>query len=132
MASLIDPRCATPLFAMTDGKLPETCGKLDGYVMFGVFSIIVTILCVIVFATAENRLAVILVTAVVIGLLYLLVPLMQWLNVRRWLGYNEQVKAFIAKGFSKEDAMKNVQALYQTGMQASAITMAGSMIAGTR
>lgn len=48
---------------------------------------------------------------------------------RNWMVYDEQIKSYINKGFTKELAIQKVQELYQTNMQASATSGVGLDIA---
>lgn len=133
MASLINPKCAVPMFSMEDVSLPSECGRLGGLISAVVISAIVVAGWIawlkinkggIVSMSSLN-------VGVFVGLLFYLLPMgFSWIYERYWMGYMEQLKSFQAKGQSKKESIQNVQSLYQTDVQASAISSIAALGVG--
>jgi len=136
MASLINPKCAIPLYSISDEDLAKTCGRIDGAIGFTILSAVTVIGGIIVLFPSPSidyriRLITLVVCMLLIGIFYMLIPLGGWINKKYWLGYKEQIASLIANGMSKDDAIKSVQSLYQTELQTSATTT-GAMIIASR
>lgn len=144
MATLIDPACATPLFQMDSANTARECGKISGYMSAIVVSIIVIGVMMYFFVksgreyqdeegvmrTKPKSWWILAVGFVVLIGVWIIVPTTSaWLNVRRFEGFQEQLKSLMAQGFSKTQAMSKMQDLVQTKMTANATVLAGEEIA---
>lgn len=138
MASLIDPRCAVPLFLMDNEKIASECGKISGYVIAFIITIIILIIGIFYYfsymhnnSSLKNKIIYFSVIFLILILIWMGLPLLNgWINKRRWMGYNEQIKSYMNNGMNKEEAIKKMQDIYQYSMQADAIENAGLNISG--
>lgn len=134
MASYINPKCAIPLFLMTNETDAIDCGKIDGNIIFIILSIIIIIIGIYIYQmykpinqpNKDNRFfKYVVVTIIIILILWLVFPsLFQWMNKMKWKGYNAQIDSYLKQGYNKKDAVSQLQNLYQTKIQADAITNA--------
>ncbi|XWV25542.1 putative ORFan [Tupanvirus deep ocean] len=139
MASYINPKCSVPLFLLEYESDAAECGRLTGYFISIILSIIVIVIAVILYfifnettdTQQTNRIwKYILITLGILIVIWLAFPiLISWLNKVRWRGYNAQVKSYIKKGYDIKEAINRTQDLYQTQIQANAITDAAATIA---
>lgn len=135
MVSLINPKCAIPLFAMDDENLATECGMWGGLIGASVISALAIVIWSIALVVSKRSVMSMFTLnfAIFTGLLFWLLPLFfSWVSHREWLGYAEQIKAFQNKGQTNKESMQNVQALYQTDLQASAISSIGVGLASLR
>lgn len=136
MASLIDPRCAVPLFAVDNEEHARQCGQISGYVGAAIITAIVLIVWGVWLATrGQGALTSVfsLNIALGVGMLFWLLPMASaWISTRHWLGYVEQIRSLRKKGQSHKEAVQNVQSLYQTDVQANAISSLGIGLSARR
>ena len=146
MASLIDPRCDVPLYLMENEYDVKRCGKLEGYIFSFFLSIIVIVISILIYnrklrkdiltedeekKRGNRRLYKYMgITTIIVILIWLGSPLLtSWLKVKRWEGYKEQIKSYKNQGFTNTDAIKKIQDMHQTKIQANAITSGAANIA---
>ncbi|XWV26877.1 putative orfan [Tupanvirus soda lake] len=145
MASYINPKCAVPLFLLEYESDAGECGRLTGYFSSIILSIIVIVVAVILYfifndtlntndiSNTHNKNRIwkyILITLGILIVIWLGLPaLIAWFNKVRWRGYNAQVDLYIKKGYDIKEAINKTQDLYQTQIQANAITDAAATIA---
>lgn len=131
MASLIDPRCAVPLFLLENEQTAHECGIIEGYVVSFIITLILVAIGIYIFyANINNKKMWLAIICIIIVFMWIVIPwLNAWLNKRHWLGYDEQIKSYQKSGISRDEAIKKLQDLYQTNIQASAINQSGFMIA---
>lgn len=135
MASIIDPRCSIPLFLLEDKNIAINCGKIEGYVLAFILTILILIVCGVIYyfymrkVDYKYKLLFIVSVGVILLLLWFGFPVLNgWLDGRKWMGYNEQIGSYIKQGFTRDQAIKKLQELYQTNIQANAINNAGYAI----
>lgn len=147
MASFIDPRCAIPVYLLENEGVAGECGKLEGFIISFILSIGILVISISLYrrelkdangqVIKKDPLKHFGITALTIFLIWVLIPMgTSWLKKVDWRGYTEQIKSFKTKGFSDADAIKQIQSMRETQIQASAITRGASTIAtamqGTR
>ena len=133
MASFIDPKCGLPLYLLDNEKIAENCGRINGYVVAGILTIIIVGISIALFIKYNNKTS----TEIVLYLMALLFILLiiwwgvpkfsGWMNKNNFRVYQAQNDSFITKGFSKEQAIDKIQDLYKTNVQSNAI-LDGSLI----
>jgi hypothetical protein len=125
MAQFIDPRCGLPLYLLDNENVASYCGKLEGYVAS--FFIILILIGAIGYFYFTGKLGenykMLGVIGIIVVLLAMVVPMFtSWLKKVNWRIYNEQVGSYINNGSTREQAIGKMQELYQTRIQANAIT----------
>jgi hypothetical protein len=139
MASLIDPQCGIPTFNMSSVIVAEQCGKYNGYIFSIVVSIIILIVSIFMYESSnlekdinkpKKRNNVILIIGGVLIMLSWTAPfILGFIGKRKWQSYDLQVQELVKTGVSQQDAIKQVQAIWTSKLQANAIRGAGSDIA---
>lgn len=146
MSGIFDPRCRVPSFYQTDGNVVNECGRIGGYIMAVILSIIVIIGTIIAISSVtkdptddmdpkKNKnpgkekgvgVAVILIIAIILlVLIWIGIPkLSGFLATNAWQGYQLQIKSLMSQGLSRQEALNRIQTLQQTRMTADA-TMSG-------
>lgn len=125
MAQFIDPRCGLPLYLLDNENVASYCGKLEGYIAS--FFIILILIGAIGYFYFTGKLGenykMLGVIGIIVVLLAMVVPMFtSWLKKVNWRIYNEQVGSYINNGSTREQAIGKMQELYQTRIQANAIT----------
>lgn len=125
MAQFIDPRCGLPLYLLDNENVASYCGKLEGYVAS--FFIILILIGAIGYFYFTGKLGenykMLGVIGIIVVLLAMVVPMFtSWLKKVNWRVYNEQVGSYMNNGSTREQAIGKMQELYQTRIQANAIT----------
>ena len=138
MAHYIDPRCALPLYLLENEEVATNCGKIEGYVVCGVLTLIfIGVFIYFVYrnnktnALQWNTLVLYIASfLLVLLILWLAIPALSgWMNKSSYRVYKAQSNSFIGNGFSKEQAIEKMQDLYKTNVQADAIQNGSFMIA---
>jgi len=122
----IEPKCAVPLFLLDNEADAKRCGKINGFVVAFILSIVIVIFAFYWFRQSGFDLYLyVLGVVVVLLLIWLIVPyLAAWINVLNWRGRVAQVEQYEKQGFSQKETIDKMQSLHQTNVQANAITNA--------
>jgi len=142
MASFIDPSCAVPIYLMENSEVARQCGKLSGYFVAGMVTIVAIIAAISMYINRnkyydeQNRhsskrvIKYLLLTSLVVGLSWVSLPfIISWFNTIEWRGYNKQYESYRAKGLTTNEAVKQIQSMAETRLQANAISSGASTIA---
>jgi hypothetical protein len=143
MASLINPKCAVPIFLMENINDATECGLIGGYIASGICSLVALVAGLLAYNnsdvemqngkqvhTGKKKISYLIATFCCISLIWLVVPLFaSWANGRSWSGYDLQIKSLTNQGLTRQQALGKIQNIYQAEMQANAISSAGTNIA---
>ena len=144
MASLINPKCATPTFQMSSQDTAEDCGKLNGTITAIIFTIIISIITGAMFynsgkykdpdgieQTKPKNWWILVIGASIIILVWIVLPISsRWLASRRYQGYQDRIKSMEAQGMTHKQALSKLQSWKEQEMRSEATEQAGSQIAG--
>ena len=121
MASLFNPICGISLFNMTSSNTVKECGRINGYMVSILLSIITVISCGFWFAYHKNidnedkTKSSWWIWLVMVGILiaiWIIIPyLLVFINLRNYNKITKKIKLFESRGDSREIAIKN---MYQT------------------
>jgi len=144
MASFFNPKCAMPTFLMGNENEASMCGKINAYIISLIVSIIVIVISVLLYKTKKRhyinktyrknvRLAkYVFATIGIVILIWILIPLVLSLaSKNRWRKDNAQINSYIKNGYDKKEAIGKMQDIYQSQIQANAITNAANTIANS-
>lgn len=139
MAYLIDPRCGLPIYALDSHNTAVNCGKISGYILSIILSIIIIIGAAYIyfgdlFDKKNNKKKYLFYTITILILIFIwctIPPLTGWENGKSFLVYQEQLKSYTNIGMTKEEAFKKIQELYQTKLMSGSISTAGLNVAAS-
>lgn len=135
--SIFEPKCSMPLYLQSDSDMAQKCGRIDGIIFSIILSVFVGIFGYASYINAEpkanataeeianakqKRYFILGICGGILILTWGLIPLISGFYSKRvWLGYDSEVKRLMDIGMSKNQAIQQVQALYQANIQAEAI-----------
>lgn len=138
MAEYLNPKCAVPTFLLENESIAMECGRYTGYFIAIILTIIVVAVALYLYYALRNKdyeqnnriIKYALITIIIVLGIWLFFPaIFSWTKKMHLRGYHEQINSYVDHGFSTKDAIDKTQSLYQTGIQADAITSAATIIA---
>lgn len=147
LETFIEPRCGAPMY-LQDEAIAQKCGKINGYVMSAILSVFIGVFGWSAYKKAspksdasEDEKSDAKITQYVIAGLSLGIIIVVWLGIpflsglyskRQWVSYEFQIQELMNKGYDQKSAIAQVQSLYQTDVQANAISSLGQRSSGIR
>ncbi len=139
MNFLFDPQCSVPLFQQTDFSVVDVCSRKTGYIIaIGLTMIYIFFYLIPTLATLyhdkkinfKEKLIQLTYTMMwFIGVqifLWILIPgITSYMGSYSWKGYQAQLDQLEKQGFSRTDAMVQIQSYQESKLQANATERAG-------
>ncbi len=146
MASLLNSKCGVPIFVQTDKNVVGECGLYKGYITCIVITIFTAIAAVMILIskpvvksdadTAEtdkhkkeiwkHKMILLGIIVLITVAVWIFVPrLMRFMDINSWGTYQNEIDGYVTQGMTRQQALNQIQSLYQARMQAAAISSIG-------